>query len=142
MCYALPGEDALEASDHNDDVHLRRLRDINDSSFRVRTEKIFFIAMLRQSKAFLKTNINRALTAPDAGRVISHAYTIDLNSDQSTFFVLQPASLPLIQPTNTTLPTMQCVLDMGIPSLLANRTVDAALLSTVNPLEAVSFISL
>lgn len=72
-----------------------------------------------------------ALMQPATGRVTSHAKMIDRNSDQSTFFSSSP---PNAHPTNTTLPTMQCVLEMGIPSLLANKTVVAAELSTVKPL--------
>lgn len=60
---------------------------------------------------------------------------MDLNSDQSTLFSLSCSSFVCSHPTNTTLPTMQCVLDIGIPSLLASKTVAAELLSTVKPLK-------
>lgn len=76
-----------------------------------------------------KSHMLKAEIAPATGSVTSHAKMIDLNSDQSTFL---PS--PNAQPTNTTLPTMQCVLEIGMPSLLANSTVNAAELSTVKPL--------
>lgn len=38
-------------------------------------------------------------------------------------------------PTNTTEPTLQCVVLMGIPILDASRTVKAAPISIVNPLK-------
>jgi hypothetical protein len=46
-----------------------------------------------------------ALIPPATGNVTSQAYTIDLKSDQSTFFPFDFS--PKKQPMNTTLPTMQ-----------------------------------
>lgn len=40
----------------------------------------------------------------------------------------------LAMPTNTTDPTLQCVVEMGIPILLANNTVNAEPISMVKPL--------
>lgn len=74
-----------------------------------------------------------ALIPPATGNVTSHAYTIDLKSDQSTFFPLNLS--PKKQPMKTTLPTMQWVLETGMPILLASRTVVAAEVSTVKPLK-------
>lgn len=84
----------------------------------------------------------KALIRPATGNVTSHAKMMDRNKDQSTFFFSSPLSTvvvvvvssPKIHPTKTTLPTIQCVLDIGIPNLLANNTVIAAELSTVKPL--------
>jgi len=61
-----------------------------------------------------------------------------LNSLQST-----PSFDWLAQPTNTTDPTKQCVVLTGKPILVANRTVNAAPSSIVNPLEVkqVNYIS-
>jgi hypothetical protein len=53
-----------------------------------------------------------------------------LKSFQST-----PSFVELAQPTNTTDPTKQCVVLMGKPIFEANRTVNAAPSSIVNPLE-------
>lgn len=80
--------------------------------------------------------MHKALIPPETGRVTSQAKMIDRKRDQSTFLsspslVMSP---PNIQPTKTTLPTIQCVLEMGMPSLLASSTVIAADDSTVNPL--------
>lgn len=78
-------------------------------------------------------NIKRALAPPAKGKVTSQAKIIVRKSVQSTFFPL--CSSGFIQPTKTTLPTMQCVLEIGMPNLLAIRTVVAELVSTVKPLE-------
>jgi hypothetical protein len=61
-----------------------------------------------------------------------------LNNLQST-----PAFDWLIQPTNTTEPTKQCVVLTGKPILVASRTVNAAPSSIVNPLEVkqINYIS-
>lgn len=78
-------------------------------------------------------NIKRALTPPAIGNVTSQAKMMVRNSDQST---LPPSVWSVfIQPANTTLPTIQCVLEIGMPSLLAMRTVVAELVSTVKPLQ-------
>ena len=76
----------------------------------------------------------KALIAAATGSVTSHANIIDRKRVQSTDFAEEPSSLPKTYPTNTTLPTMQWVLEMGIPSLLASSTVMAAEVSTVKPL--------
>lgn len=41
----------------------------------------------------------------------------------------------LAYPTNITEPTLQCVVDIGSPILLANSTVNAEPISMVNPLQ-------
>lgn len=64
------------------------------------------------------------------GTVTTHAYIIFLNSFQST-----PFSLELNQPTNTTDPTLQWVVDIGKPILLANNTVNVAPISIVKPVD-------
>lgn len=81
----------------------------------------------------MKMNMNKALIPAATGKVTNQAYTIDLKSDQSTFFPLNLS--PKKQPIKTTLPTMQCVLETGIPTLLASKTVAAAEVSTVKPLK-------
>jgi hypothetical protein len=72
------------------------------------------------------------------GTVTTHAYTIDRKSFQSTAFSFTPvtgSSLAFEYPTKTTDPTLQCVVEMGKPILLANRTVIAAPISIVKPLK-------
>lgn len=55
---------------------------------------------------------------------------LNLNNFQST-----PSFDELAQPTNTTEPTLQCVVEIGRPILEATRTVNAAPISIVNPLK-------
>lgn len=74
-------------------------------------------------------NIIRALSSPEAGRVTTHARMMFLNSDQSTL------SLDLTRPTNTMEPTLQCVVEIGIPTYDATRTVNAAPSSIQKPLK-------
>jgi hypothetical protein len=62
---------------------------------------------------------------------LTHAGSKYLNSFQST-----PCLEELAQPTNTTDPTLQCVVLMGKPIFEASRTVNAAPISIVNPLKA------
>lgn len=64
------------------------------------------------------------------GSVTNQANTILLNSFKSTSLVL----LVLAQPTNTTEPTLQCVVLIGRPNFDAIRTVVADPISIVNPL--------
>lgn len=74
--------------------------------------------------------------------VTTHAYTIFRKSFQSTACSCGiPAAVSsgvflcaLLYPTKTTEPTLQCVVDIGKPILLANSTVIAAPISMVNPL--------
>lgn len=58
---------------------------------------------------------------PATGTVISHANAILRNSFHDT-----PSPPCEAHPTHTTEPTLQCVVDTGRPTLLANRTVTAA----------------
>jgi hypothetical protein len=60
----------------------------------------------------------------------------NLKSFQST-----PCLDELAQPTNTTDPTLQCVVLIGIPIFEARRTVNAAPISIVNPLKAETSLS-
>lgn len=69
-----------------------------------------------------------ALNPPATGNVTNHAYTIDRKRCQSTFLA------PKKNPMETKLPTMQCVLETGIPNLLAIKTVTADEVSTTKPL--------
>lgn len=82
-------------------------------------------------------NINAAERNAATGTVTNHAYTIDLNKCQSTAFSRLPAAsvLALEYPTNTTEPTLQWVVEMGKPILLASSTVIAAPISIVKPLK-------
>lgn len=85
-----------------------------------------------------KTNMNPAESSAATGTVTSQAYTIDLKSFQSTAFSLTPvigSSFALEYPTKTTDPTLQWVVEMGRPILLAKRTVIAAPISIVKPLK-------
>lgn len=58
-----------------------------------------------------------------------------LKSFQST-----PWREDLAQPTKTTEPTLQCVVEMGRPILEANSTVQADPISIVKPEEAVTLV--
>lgn len=79
--------------------------------------------------------MKKAALKPAAGIVIIHDNTIFLKSDQSTGCAFLSFRVRLyVQPTNTTLPTLQCVVDMGSPSLLANNTVAEAPFSITKPL--------
>lgn len=71
-----------------------------------------------------------------AGSVTIHAITMFLKSDQSTdlAFLSVAVDRPYAHPTNTILPTLQCVVEMGSASLLASNTVAAALFSITKPL--------
>lgn len=72
--------------------------------------------------------ITSAEIAPETGRVTSHAITIFRKIDQLTL------SLERTRPTNTTEPTLQWVVEMGNPILLAMRTAAAAPTSMHTPL--------
>lgn len=66
---------------------------------------------------------------PEMGRVTSQASTMLRKIDQSTF------SRDRNRPTNTTEPTLQCVVLMGRPILDATRTVSADPISIQKPLQ-------
>lgn len=55
---------------------------------------------------------------------------------------LQSTVLSEKKPTQTTDPTLQCVVDIGRPDLLATSTVNAAPSSMVNPLFKQNFLTL
>ena len=73
--------------------------------------------------------IKAADNPPATGNVTNHASTIFLKSFQST------PCRDLNQPTNTIDPTLQWVVDMGIPMLEAKRTVNADPTSIQKPLK-------
>ena len=73
--------------------------------------------------------MNPALSAPEIGSVTNQAITILRNNFQST------DSRDLTRPTATTDPTLQCVVDIGIPMLEAISTVRADPISIQNPLK-------
>lgn len=77
-----------------------------------------------------KIRIMKAEKRAVNGSVTNQANTILLNSFKSTSLVL----LVLAKPTNTTEPTLQCVVLIGRPNLDAIRTVVADPISIVNPL--------
>lgn len=79
--------------------------------------------------AYLKIAMNPALRTPEAGRVTTHAIKILRNRDQSTF------ACDRTRPTNTMEPTLQWVVEMGMPILDAMSTVKADPTSMQNPLE-------
>ena len=70
-----------------------------------------------------------ALRPPAIGRVTNHAITIFLNNFQST------PSRDRNHPTNTILPTLQCVVEIGTPIFEATRTVAADPTSMEKPLK-------
>lgn len=79
--------------------------------------------------------MKKAEVKPAAGSVIIQDNTIFLKSDQSTGFSTLSFDVRLrVHPTNTTLPTLQCVVEMGSPILLANSTVADAPFSITKPL--------
>lgn len=78
----------------------------------------------------MNSHMLRALKPPATGKVTTQAKNIVRNNDQSTFL---PS--PNVHPTNTTLPTKQWVLDTGMPNFVASKTVKAAELSIVKPLQ-------
>lgn len=91
-----------------------------------------------------------ALRSPAIGTVTTQAYIIFLNKLQSTALCESmgaPDSIASVDdflfmifvacPTNTTEPTLQCVVEIGRPILLAIKTVIAAPISIVNPLKII-----
>ena len=81
----------------------------------------------KPAAARMMTNTN-ALREPLTGTVTNQAKTMLRKIFQST------ASLERTQPTATTAPTLQWVVDTGSPTLEAIRTVIALINSIVNPL--------
>lgn len=81
--------------------------------------------------------MKKADVKPAAGIVIIQDNTMFLNRDQSTALALLLSFRVrlCVHPTNTTLPTLQCVVDIGSPSLLANNTVAEAPFSITKPLQ-------
>lgn len=69
-----------------------------------------------------------AAIAPEAGNVTSHAIKMLRKMPQFTL------SFDRALPTPTTDPTLQCVVEIGRPILLATRTVSAAPISMHTPL--------
>lgn len=66
---------------------------------------------------------------PAIGRVITQARRMLTNRRQLTF------SRERKRPTQTTEPTLQCVVEIGSPNLLAIRTVNAEPISIATPLK-------
>lgn len=79
---------------------------------------------------------------PAAGSVITQAIAMFRNRDQSTERCVVSFELtrPKAQPTETTLPTLQWVVEIGRPILLANRTVADAPFSMTKPVAGVIFV--
>lgn len=71
----------------------------------------------------------RALIPPDAGKVTTQAMKMFLKSDQLTL------SLERTRPTKTMEPTLQWVVETGMPSWEAIKTVRADPSSMKKPLE-------
>jgi hypothetical protein len=96
-------------------------------------------------KIACKISIIEPLRVIQTGTVIIQAMMIFRNRLQSTAFFLtvwlfsdecgSGSVRPLTHPTRTTEPTMQCVVEIGRPNLLANKTVVAAPNSITKPLE-------
>ena len=74
----------------------------------------------------------------ETGRVTTQAPIIPPSSlqlrDPCFLFSFLLIVFPYAQPTNATAPTLQCVVEIGTPTLLAMRTVNADPVSTVTPL--------
>ena len=88
------------------------------------------VATVSDQTSCMRPAMTAALTPPATGRVSTHARKMLLNSFQSTF------CRDRAQPTNTTEPTLQCVVLIGRPRLDAVRTVIAAPSSMQNPLHS------
>jgi hypothetical protein len=84
----------------------------------------------------IKPAITPALIPPATGRVNTHANIIVPNSFQSTFLCDR------VLPTNTTDPTLQCVVLIGKPRLDAANTVKAAPISMQKPLKHAKTIAI
>lgn len=84
---------------------------------------------LSDQTANMRRYMARALMAPAMGTVPTQARMMFLKSFQSTF------CLDLTRPTDTTEPTLQWVVLIGIPTLDARRTVKAEPTSMQNPLK-------
>ena len=90
----------------------------------------------------MKSELNTVLSAlcaeqPLKPRLNPHHHAAGaprLDSTHLKTFQSTPARVLRAQPTNTTLPTLQWVVDTGRPILEANNTVNAAPSSIVNPL--------
>jgi hypothetical protein len=80
---------------------------------------------------YLKTAMIAALITPEMGTVTNQAIKMFRKSLQSTAF------LDRSQPTDTTEPTLQCVVLMGRPMFDAITTVRADASSILKPLEGV-----
>ena len=80
-----------------------------------------------------------ALKTPVAGIVTSQAKTIFLNNEKLTGDPA-PSVVSFVNPTKTTDPTRQWVIEMGSPILLATITVNAAPSSIVKPLKYIVLV--
>lgn len=80
---------------------------------------------------YLNTAMIAALITPEMGTVTNQAIKMFRNSRQSTAFFDRS------QPTDTTEPTLQCVVLMGRPMFDAMTTVKADASSILKPLEGV-----
>ena len=78
---------------------------------------------------YLKRAMRAALKPAEAGTVTTQAMKMFLNRDQSTL------ECERTRPTTTMEPTLQWVVEMGMPILEATRTVSAAPTSMQKPLE-------
>ncbi len=83
-----------------------------------------------------RTAITPAAIPPVTGTVTIHATIIFRNKDQSTL------CLERTRPIATTLPTLQCVVLIGIDKFDATRTVNAVLISITKPLKIKNIIFL
>lgn len=108
------------------------------------------------SAVLVKMNMTKALNEPATGRVTIQAKMMLLQiADKRKFrdrcraigrstyrnsFQSTPFSSELIQPTNTTEPTLQWVVLIGKPIFEASNTVNAAPISMVKPLKQATTI--
>lgn len=83
-----------------------------------------------QSTKCLSNHDANAATKLATGNVTTHAIAILRNTFHDT-----PPSLDFTHPTQTTAPTMQCVVLIGMPILLATKTVKAVPNSIAKPLK-------
>ena len=99
---------------------------------RRQTDRRLFVSSNRARYKIVADNeyMMNADNNADIGTVMIHADIMFRNSFQST-----PREFDVMYPTKTTEPTLQWVVEIGSPILLANSTVNADPISIVNPLQ-------
>lgn len=95
---------------------------------------IFLLLLFRYKKNIRRSAITPAAIPPVTGTVTIQATIIFRNRDQSTL------CFERTRPIATTLPTLQCVVLIGIERFEATSTVRAVQISIIKPLEGVIFV--